>query len=276
MQNVPMRCLTVILLVVINLNFPSAQGQATSPKSTSASPDYATVATAIRDSYYHPDAMSTLNCAVSVDWPAFFGSLKFNPPAERLKAIRGLTMRMQSVRGKSPIITFEWTSGAMDNKEQFEDGLKQMLGGFDQMYWSLVASPPINNAAEITKIEPMANGGAEVYSSSDNTKVVITVDRENVPTHYTLDSPAMNGTIDLRYTPAPKPVPGDVRRISSMDVSERIGTSIINVKVGLDYQTVDGFSVPGHVSYDLGGAYSLSMEFSNCFASKGAIADKSK
>lgn len=276
MRNVPMRCFVVILLMALNTNFPSAQGQATTAKSSQASPDRATLASAIRDSYYHPDAMSTLNCAVSVDWPSFFDSLKFDPAAERLKTIRGLNVRLQSVRGKSPIVTFEWTSGAIDNKSNLEDGLKQILGGFDQMYWSLVASPLINNPAEITKVEPMANGGAEVYSSSDNTKVVITVDSENVPTHYTLDSPFMSGTIDVRYTPAPKPVPGDLRRISSVDVSQRIGTSIVNVKLGLDYQTVDGFSVPEHVSYDMGGSLLMSMKFSNCSASQGTIVDKSQ
>jgi len=150
------------------------------------------------------------------------------------------------------------------------------LGGFYQLYWSMVASSPIGDAAEIAKIEPLPDGGAKVYSSSQNANVVITVDKENTPTHYTLDSPALNGTIDFHYIPSPKPIPSDLRRISSMDASEQIGTSIINVKLALDYQAVGGFYIPGHVSYNVGGAYSLSMEFSGCSVSKGAIADKIK
>jgi hypothetical protein len=147
-----------------------------------------------------------------------------------------------------------------------------MLGGFYQAYWSLVASPPIGSAAEISKIEPLPDGGAKVYTSSQSSSVVITVDKENVPTHYKLETPALNGSVDLRYLPAPKPIPGDLRRISNMDVSEQIGTSIINIKLNLDYQAVDGFYIPAHISYDVGGAYSMSLEFSGCSASKRAAA----
>ena len=262
-------------------NFAQQPGT-TSPKSQTngtatqtRSSDLAIAADAIRESYYHPDDMSDLNCSVSVDWPAFLASTKLNPSAERLKAIQDLKIRSQSIRGNSPNITFEWV-GTLDSKEQLENGLKQMLGGFYQMYWSLVATPPIHSAAEITKMESLADGGAQVYSSSQDIKVVITVNKENTPTHYTLDSPTLKGTIDLRYVPAPTPIPGDLRRISSVDVSEHIGTSVINVKLDLDYQAVDGFYVPAHVSYDVGGALSVSMKFSDCSATKGAIPNKIK
>jgi len=90
--------------------------------------------------------------------------------------------------------------------------------------------------------------------------------------HYTLDSPAMNGTIDLHYVSSPKPVPGDLRRISSMDASEQIGNSTMNVTLSLDYQAVDGLYIPSHVSYNIGGAYSLSMDFSGCSVFKEAVA----
>jgi len=283
MQNALMHRSILITLLVLGANLLVAQQpETTSPKSKTIGPpagtrpfDTATVAAAIRDSYYHPDEISGLNCSVSVDWPAFFSAMKLNPAADRLKALQNLNIRSQAARGKSPNITFEWTT-VLDSKEQLEDGLKQTLGGFYQLYWSMVASSPIGDAAEIAKIEPLPDGGAKVYSSSQNANVVITVDKENTPTHYTLDSPALNGTIDFHYIPSPKPIPSDLRRISSMDASEQIGTSIINVKLALDYQAVGGFYIPGHVSYNVGGAYSLSMEFSGCSVSKGAIADKIK
>ncbi len=272
--------LLLISLLILGTNLLVAQPPvSTTPKSETTRPpvgtlpyDHATVAAAIRDSYYHADQMSGLDCSISVDWPAFFGALKLNPAADRLKAIEGLKIRTQAARGKKPEISFEWVGGALDNKEQFEDGLKQVFGGFYQTYWSIVASSPVDSAAEITKIEPLPNGEAKVYFSSQNTNLVITVDRERTPTHDRLDSPAMNGTIDLRYAASPKPVPGDFRRISSMDLSEQIGNSTINVKLSLDYQAVDGFYIPGHVSYDLGEAYSVSMDFSACSVSKRAVA----
>ena len=271
--------LLLISLLVFGANLLAAQeGAITSPKSETTAPsagtlayDPAKLAAAIRDSYYHPDALSGLDCSISVDWPAFFGALKLNLAADRLKAIQGLKIRSQAARDTKPEVTFEWTGGSLDNKEQFEDGLRQTLGGFYQVYWSMVASSPISNAAELSKIEPLPSGEVKVYISSQNVKVVITADKERTPTHYTLDSPAMNGAIDLQYAASPHPVPVDLRRISRMDMSEQIGNSTMNVKLSLDYQTVESFYVPRHVSYDIVGAYSLSMDFSGCSVSKGAI-----
>jgi hypothetical protein len=271
-----MRPLLLLSLLVLGPNLFAAQEQspASQKSGTIKLPagtlpyDPAVVAAAIRDSYYHPDKMSALECAVSVNWPAFFSAAKLNLSEDRLSAIQGLKIRSRAARDKKPEITFEWSRGTFDNKEQFEDGLNQIVGGFYQMYWSMIAVSPISSASDITKIEPRPDGGTEVYSSSQNFKLVTLIDRQNTPTRYTLESPAMNGTMEFRYSSAPKPVPGDLRRISGMDVSERIGTSVINVKLGLDYQLVDGFNVPSHVTYELVGAYSLSMDFSGCSALK--------
>lgn len=260
----------VSLLLIIPCFVSAQQPRTTTPKAKA--PDPATLTAAIRDSFYHPDEMSSLNCTVSIDWPALFASLKVTPPAERLKTLSGVNIRFLSVRGKSANITFEWSSGTIDKREQFEEGMKQMLGGWDQMYWPLFATPLIGNAAEITKVEPLADGGAEVYISSPDTKVVVTVDQENLPKHYTVDSPVIKGTMDVRYVPSPKPVAGDLHRISGMDVAERIGTSTINVKIGLDYQEVSEFYIPKNISYDVGGAFALSMEFSGCSVLKGTDA----
>ncbi len=90
--------LILIALLVLSANpLLAQQPAATSPKSKTieASPgarpsDSASMAAAIRDSYYHPDGISGLDCAVSVDWPAFFSALKLNPAADRLKAIQSL------------------------------------------------------------------------------------------------------------------------------------------------------------------------------------------
>lgn len=142
MQNAFMGRSMLIPLLVLSANFLVAQQpEPTSPKSKTIGlpagtrpPDPATVATGIRDSYYHPDEISGLNCNLSVDWPAIFSAMKVNPAPDRLKVIQNLNIRSHSVRGNSPDITFDCASGALNNKEQIEDGLKQTLGGFYQMY----------------------------------------------------------------------------------------------------------------------------------------------
>lgn len=274
----------LLILFILGTNLLLAQQPTTtSPKSettrlpTETLPyDPAIVAAAIRNSYYHPDEMSAVGCTISVDWSALFRALKSNPSADRLKVLQDLKIRSQAARGKKPEVTFEWAGRPLDTKEQLEDGLKQTLEGFYQVYWSLIASSPISDAAEVSKIEPLPDGGVKIYTSSENMNVVITADKERTPTHYTLDSPAINGTIDLHYASSAKPVPGDVRRISSMDMSEQIGKSAMNVKLSLDYQAIDGFYIPAHVSYELVGAYSLSMDFSDCSASKAAGTPQAK
>lgn len=233
-----------------------------------ASYDKAKMAVAIRDSYYHPDDLTSLDCAVSIDWAGFFSAMKLTLPADRMKVIEGLKIRSRAVRSKTPEFTFDWTTGPLDSSEQFVSGLKQMMGGFYQAYWPMIAGSPVKDATDISKVEPLPNGAAKVYSSAGDTKVVMTVDGESTPTHFTMESPAMNGTIDPHYVASPKPIPGDLRRISGLDVTEQIGTSTMSVKLTLDYQEVDGFYVPKHVAFDIAGAYSLPLEFSSCSASK--------
>lgn len=283
MQNPLMLRPLLIGLLVLSANLVAAQQQAATPQESkiTASPggvlpsDAAKVSAAISGSYYHPDGMSGLDCTVLVDWAAFFSALKASPAADRLKLLRGLKIRSHAIRDKKTEITFDWAAGSLDTKDQIEDGLKQTLGGFYEMYWPMFASSPISNG-DVSKIEPQAGGGVKVSTSSGGISVVVLADREDIPTHYTIDSPAMNGTMDVHYVPSPNPAPGDLRRISGMDLSEHIGNSIMNIKLSLDYQAVDGFYIPEHVSYEVGGAYSLSVDFSNCSVSKGAVANSVK
>ena len=109
----------LVLILVLSANLLVAQETAT-PQAKSGTTklpastlpyDPAIVATAIRGSYYHPDDMSGLNCTISVDWPAFFGALKMNLAADRMKAIQNLKIQSQADRGKIPKVTFEWTTG---------------------------------------------------------------------------------------------------------------------------------------------------------------------
>jgi hypothetical protein len=230
--------------------------------------DPAKVAASIRDSYYHPDQLTSLDCDLSIDWRALFDSLKQNVGSDRFKTIQALKINSKAARGKSPELTFDWAGGSLDTKEQLENGLKQMVGGFYQMYWPMMASALIQKASEIQKMEPQPDGGAKAYLTSQNITVIVTIDKDHVPTHYSVDGPVMKGTIDPHYIPSPAPVPGDLRRLSGMNVSEQIGTSTINVDIELDYQVANGFYIPKHVTFSLVDAYSIPMEFSSCSASK--------
>jgi hypothetical protein len=230
--------------------------------------DPAKFSSSIRDSYYHPDQLSGLTCNVSVDWSALFSALKQPVPADRMAALQGLIVHSQATRGKIADLTFDWAAGTIDAKEQMEGSLKQMIGGFYQMYWPMIASFPIEDTSEIKQIEPQANGGAILYITEPNANLILTVDKEHLPVHYASDSPAMKATFDLQYTPTPNPVPGDLNRLTNMNSSVQFGASTVNLKATISYQTVGGFHIPEQVIFGLGPSYSVVMNFSGCSVSQ--------
>lgn len=268
----PMLRQSLLFLYLSGANLLVAQQPATAPPSemtpipVAGLPyDPAKVAGAIRDSYYHPDGISGLDCNVSVDWQGIFTALNVQPPADFLAKLSGLKIQSKTTRGEAPGVTFDWSAGSLDSTAELEEALRQMVGSFYQMYWFFLASSPIGNAADITRIEPLPDGGAWVYAVSQNVSVIITVDREWTPTRFAVNSPAMQGTIDPHYA-------GDPRRVSSMDLSEQTGASTLNIKLTVDYQDLGNSYVPQQVSFNIEGHTFMIMNFTNCSATTGVIA----
>ena len=222
------------------------------------------LAAAINASFYHPDKLNGITCAVRGDWSTMYKSLNIALPEPRMLAIKGLKMRYTAVRKKLPELTFDWTSGPPDLKDEFETGVKQMIGGFYQSYWTVMAAPPMKGGSEIARIEPQKDGTTKVYESDKDNKVAITIDKNNAPTHYEFDTPAAKGEFDLQYVASPNPVPGDLRRISNLHINSKIGETPFNVAVSMTYQSLDEFFVPRRVRYEMIGAYSIALEFSGC------------
>lgn len=225
------------------------------------------VLTAMRDSYYRPDDLSGLSCTVSMDWVSFFTAMKQTPSADRLKTLQGIKIYSDAVRGQKAKLTFDWSGGTLDTKDQLEGGVRQMVGGFYDMYWPMMASFPVGNAAEIKEIVPKADGGALLSLPSAAMKVNIVVDKDNVPNNFSFENPMMKGSFDFRYKPSPDPVSGDLRRITGLKVSQMVGTSNSNIDIGVGYQTVGGFHIPKHVDFGLG-TFAIGMDFSDCSVSK--------
>ena len=218
----------------------------------------------VLDSYYHPDNLPGLECDVTPDWPAFFLSAKVTAPPDSMKIIEALKIHVRALRDQTPVFTFNWPQGRPPDAGQVEASLKQMIGGFYAVYWPLFASPAIRYTAVISKIEPQPDGTTKIYESDPNAYVVMTVDKQGTPTSYTMQSPAMNGVVEPHYAPSPHPVRGDRRRITSMEATQEPGASTTRVQVSVDYQPLDRYFVPRHVSYGLVGAYTMTMEFSGC------------
>ena len=228
------------------------------------------LADAVRDSYYHPDNLSSLECSVSFDWSGVMRALKVDDlPVERQKIIEGLKVRSHARRNQATEVTFNWSGGEPpEGKVRIEGGLKQLLSRFYQIYWPILASPAVPPGTSVENIEPLDDGGVKAHLSQGAGQTEITIDKDHLPTHYAVNNPAMNGTIEAHYTTSPKPVPGDLRRLTELDVSNLLGAKR-NVEVILDYQPANGFYVPQHVTFNVVDVSSLGMDFSGCSATKG-------
>jgi len=256
-------------LLGAQLSVATPQAPATAPSAAGTLPqDTGKLAAAINGSYYRPDGISAIECDVAVDWAALFSALKQDAPPERLAALKGLKSHVTAARGKTPDFAFDWSSGTLGNKQQMEDGLKQTVSGFYQMYWPMFATPLFDSAESIGRVEAQPDGSAKVSSSGNGEHVVITIDQEARPTHWVLDGIAMKGTIDPHYTASSDPKPGDLNRISSMGVVQNIGTNKMSVELTVDYQPAGGFYIPKTVVFGITGAYAISMEFSGCSVTK--------
>ena len=230
--------------------------------------DQKKLAAAIDDSFYHPDQLSAVKCAAVFDWSSFFTALKVKVPEERMHSIDGLQIHFTAVRGKRPDVKFNWVDGRPEGADQLEDGIQKIISGFYQMYWPLMAVNLVPDSSQLQRIEPQIDGTVKLFESDANNKVEIDLNKDSLPAHWAFESPGVNGTFDFEFADSPQKIPGDLRRISNLRVITHTGTNTMNVQIKLDYQSIDGFNIPQHIAYDIGGAYSIAVEFIGCSASK--------
>lgn len=262
--------LAEIVLLVLSVPLSAQQSQAKDPNESGSAPirsglpiDSDKLASALQGAYYHPDRLGGIDCSISVDWPALFSAMKMEAPAERVKILDGLRVKSHALRGKKPELTFDWGNGQLPSKETMESGFHDTVGGFYQIYWATF-NMSVVSGKDIQRINQNSDGTKDIFISADNTKLVITVDSEDVPHRYTFQSPAMNGSINLEYLTPPNPQPGDLRRISKVRSTEQIGETKMVLAMAMDYQQVDSFYIPEHVVVELPGAYSIPLDFQSC------------
>lgn len=240
---------------------PAQSPSSTLPKSGPA------LVKVILGSYYHPDSLELMECDLSVDWNAFFRAQKITVPEARMQVLKDLKIHERAVRGRPAEIQFNWADGAPATKEQMESGFRQMVGGFYQIYWPLMAGPMLSPADKVEEIASLPDGSAKLTASSAATKIHLLVNPEGLPTHYDFDAGAMKGVGDISYVLSPNPVPGDMRRIGEMRMDEQVGESSFKLDFKLDYQDVNGFSIPQNLTIGVVGSYTFNLKFSGCKAS---------
>jgi hypothetical protein len=230
--------------------------------------DSAKILAGISATYYHADDLSGMDCGAVIDWESVMKQLKQPAPEDRMKILKGMNMEVHARRGKATEVTVAWSNGEPTNKQTLEDGAKQMLGGFFQMYWPIAGASMAPTKADSVRGERREGGGYVLHFSAAGTNTSEEVDNDLVPTKVYVSSSAMNAEMTLHFSPSPKPIAGDLRRLTALDVATHVGTSTMNAGFNIEYQTVGGYHVPQRFSVDVGGAYAVPVELIGCSVSR--------
>jgi hypothetical protein len=195
--------------------------------------------------------------------------LKQQVPPERLKVFDGMNVEMHARRGKPTEVTVTWANGEPTNKQSMEDNARQMVHGFFQMYWPIFASSMGPGKSDTVRVEVRDGGGYALHTNSAGNIVTEEIDSDLLPVKLLVNSAAMDAQMMPHFSPSPNPMPGDLRRLTSMDARYQIGTTTMTMRFELDYQTVGGFHIPKRVSTSVGGAYAVPLDLIGCSVSKG-------
>lgn len=248
---------------------PESSG--TSSGSLAAAPiDLARIKSGLTGSYYHPDDLTGIDCTAVVDWAGLMKQLKQPTSEDRLKALEMMTVAIRARRGKIAEVTFGWPAGELSNKQRVEDTDRQMLSGFYQMYWSGLASPfgPTGQEWDRVQAEARTGGGYVLHYSSSGSPVTEEVDSDFLPVKVSINLPGSVMEMGMHYSPSPNPRPGDLRRMTSIDAVQHVGTSVTNFNFRIAYQQMAGYWIPAHLDVTMVGAYSIAIDLTGCSVSK--------
>jgi hypothetical protein len=232
-------------------------------QSAEATADALKLAADMRASYYHPDALRGLDCAAAVDFASLFMQLGQPVSPEAVNAAIGVAIKVHAVRGQKPVVDIAWAQEASPRREFLESGVRKLLESIFGIYWTFIVTPLQPLPSDKIHVEAGTEGG-HIFVDSGGVPFRVEADRDNVPGKFQFENAVTKITLEPHYLPSPNPTPGDLRRMTSVDQSQQIGTNVTHVLFVLDYQEVGGFNVPHHVSYVVGDAFAVPVEFSAC------------
>jgi hypothetical protein len=227
-------------------------------------PAFAELAADIGASYYHPDGLASIECGVRIDLAGLarqFGQI----PVSSEPALTSTQIKVHADRGQSARVEVTWPDAPFPgNREQVEKGIQQMVDGFFQIYWQFFGSSLAPEPQDKLNVDERPGGGHVLHSTADTMNVTMETGTDHLPIRVRIDGPAIKIAADLGFsTPS---VPGNLPQLTSVGLSEEIGTTAIKMQISTDYQTTNGFNIPRHVTMGIGGAISVPMELTGCSA----------
>ena len=214
-----------------------------------------------RSHYLVGPVPASIACGVALDWDTFFDRMKIERTDEVRQRIQKLSTIHISVvtRGATDTDVKVEASDSTPAFDSVTDGLKLQLQGFFQMYWSEAYGRLIAKRGDKFTLERTADG--YVQKASDGlSEVSIVMNKEFVITEYGLKSPQMSAEV----TPTFKPGADGLLRLRQVDQTTDIGPSKLVVSIKFDYQNVQSYEVPQHITMELPGSYSFDYTLTDC------------
>lgn len=269
-QRWPIVSILVLLTGIAAAQHPP-ESSGTSTENLAASPiDLAKIKSGLAGSYYHPDDLTGIDCSATVGWASALKQVKAPTSEERMKLLEAMTVAVRARRGKMAEVIFGWPAGELADKQVVEDTDRQMLYGFYQMYWSALASSfgPTGPEWDGVRAEPRTGGGYVLHYSSSGSPVMEELDSGFLPVKISIDLPGSRVEMAMHYSPSTNRHPGDLRRVTSIDSAQHMGTSVTNSNFQITYQQIAGYWIPTHLDVSIVGAYSIPIDMIGCSVSK--------
>ncbi len=213
----------------------------------------------VRALYVTGPIPSSISCEVTVDWDAFFKSLKMEQTdvikarLQKFKAIRirvishGIDHTDVDVTAVDPSIS---TAG---------DGLRNQLEGFFKVYWSEAYGQFLAKRGEAFQIAPTAEGFEETADAGAG-KVVVEINKAFLVTQLSLNMPQLSAVIK----PSFEPTADGLLRLKGAEETIEMGATKMVVDFGWDYQKVSGFDIPQHLHMALPGSFAFDYTLTSC------------
>jgi hypothetical protein len=239
-------------------------------RSDSLPKDPVALVQAVRTSTYHPDGLMLIECDARVDWMAALKGVSAS--ASDLRPLTGLLVHVRSVRDQPAVVSFDWQGGVVSEQAHTEKTIKQILAGFFTGYWRWVASPLLDGETRPERVDSLPDGSVRLWSAQRGRQTELLVNADGTPLQFSEAAGADKAAVDFSYKATPHPGPGDLRRITGVMLDLERGASSVKLEWTLDYQDVNGFSIPKNVTAGAwGGSKRFAAELTGCRAATFAV-----
>jgi hypothetical protein len=182
---------------------------------------------------------------------------------DAINAANAVTIQVHSNRGQTAWVAYSFSKKNNPRQDNLESAVTRLVRSIFGIYWTFINAPLKPLPSDPIHVEPKVGGGY-VFLDEGPIRIRVEADQEHLPVRFELETSLTKTILTPHYEPSPNPVSGDLRRIIAVDQLQITGTNRTAARLDLDYQDVDGFHIPHHASFSVGGVFTAPLEFAGC------------